>query len=240
MRIDVCTLFPEFFTGPLNSSILKRACDNELISPRFHNPRDYAHDKHRTVDDRPFGGGPGMVMKPEPLFETLESLNIEANTPVVMPSPRAKLFQQQDAIELSSYTRVVFICGHYEGIDERVRAHWCTHAYSIGSYVLTGGELAVLTMIDAMTRLIPGVVGKMDSVEQDSFMDGLLDCPHYTRPATYRGIEVPQVLLGGHHAKIEKWRQIQKMKWTQAMRPDLWEQYKPSSQELKWLEEEQA
>lgn len=238
MRIDICTLFPEFFTGPFNSSILRRALQNEHIQVDLHNPRHFTHDKHNTVDDRPFGGGPGMVMKPEPLFETLDSLEIEAGTPVIIPSPRAHLFQQQDAIDLSAFSRLVFLCGHYEGIDERVRQQRCTHSFSLGSYVLTGGEIAVLAMVDAIVRLIPGVVGKMDSVEQDSFMDGLLDCPHYTRPAEYAGQSVPPVLMGGNHAEIEKWRHLQKLKATRKYRRDLWDNYPLSPREKRWLEED--
>jgi len=205
--------------------MLKRAAEHQVVSYHRHNIRDFANNKHRTADDRPFGGGPGMVLKPEPVFACVESLDLAPGTPVIMTSPRAPLFDQAAALELSKFPRLVFICGHYEGVDERVRDSLCTHAYSIGSYVLTGGEIASLVMLDAIVRHIPGVVGKMDSVEQDSFMDGLLDCPHYTRPATFRGQDVPEVLLGGNHAAIAEWRLAQKKAQTQHWRPDLWQTY---------------
>lgn len=221
MKLEICTLFPDFFTGPLSSSILKRAQQQHLLQIQLHNIRNFTHDKHQTADDRPFGGGPGMVLKPEPVFACVESLQPEPGTPIILTSPRAPLFTQQDAIDLSGYSRLIFLCGHYEGIDERVQQHLCTHVYSIGSYVLTGGESAALVMLDAIVRLIPGVVGKMDSVEQDSFMDGLLDCPHYTRPAEFRGWKVPDVLLSGNHAQIEAWRHSQKLQETARWRPDL-------------------
>lgn len=221
MKIDIFSLFPESFSSPFDSSILKRAQAADLLSIRCHNLRDWAFNKHRIVDDRPFGGGPGMVLKPEPFFEALESFAFPPETPIILTSPRAPLFQQADAIELSQCSQLVFLCGHYESIDERVREHVANRVYSIGSYVLTGGELPVMVMVDAIARLIPGVVGCHDSVTQDSFMDGLLDCPHYTRPAEYRGHHVPEVLLSGNHSKIEQWRQAQKLQETQKYRPDL-------------------
>lgn len=231
MKVDICTLFPDFFQGPLQSSIMGRASTQQWVQYRLHQIRDFTHDRHRTVDDRPFGGGPGMVLKPEPVFECLEALAPEPGTPIILTSPRAPLFTQQVAIELSGYSRLIFVCGHYEGVDERIRDQLCSHVYSIGSYVLTGGELATTVMLDAIIRLIPGVVGKMDSVEQDSFMDGLLDCPHYTRPAEFRGESVPEVLLSGNHARIEAWRHQQKLLQTRRWRPDLWEDYPLSAQE---------
>lgn len=237
MKLDICTLFPRFFDSPLQSSILGRALDSELLQVKLHNIRDFSTDKHRTVDDRPFGGGPGMVLKPEPLFDCVESLQADAGTPIIVTTPRAPLFTQADAIELSSYSRLIFVCGHYEGIDERVHDHLFTHAYSIGSYVLTGGELASLVMIDAIVRLIPGVVGKMDSVEQDSFMEGLLDCPHYTRPASYRGWGVPDTLMGGNHAAIERWRHQQKLRATRQWRPDLFASYPLTPADKKLLDD---
>lgn len=236
MKLEICTLFPDFFNGPLQASIVGRAVKQGHLQVGLHNPRDFTTDRHRTVDDRPFGGGPGMVLKPEPLFDCVESLNPEPGTPIVMTSPRAPLFTQRDAEQLSAYSRLIFICGHYEGVDERVQSQLCTHAFSIGSYVLTGGELAVMVMLDAMIRLIPGVVGKMDSVEQDSFMNGLLDCPHYTRPAEYRGWKVPDVLMGGNHAEIARWRQLQQLRETRRWRPDLWADYTPSPAEQRLLE----
>ncbi len=237
MKLDICTLFPDFFTGPLHSSILKRAREKNIVNYQLHDMRDYTEDKHNRVDDRPFGGGPGMVLKPQPVFDCIESLALPADTPVILTSPRAPLFTQQDAIDLSKAPRVVFLCGHYEGMDERIREQLATHVYSIGSYVLTGGEAASLVMLDAIVRLIPGVVGTHASIEEDSFMDGLLDCPHYTRPANFRDLEVPAVLQSGNHAHIERWRHVQKMRETQRWRPDIWDQYPISAEEKKWLNE---
>jgi tRNA (guanine37-N1)-methyltransferase len=221
MHIDICTLFPDFFSGPLQSSMIKRAQEQNLVHFDLHNIRDWSRDKHHTVDDRPFGGGPGMVMKPEPIFEMFETLALPENTPIILTSPRAPLFGQKEAIELSQASRLVFLCGHYEGIDERVSTELCTHAYSIGSYVLTGGEPATLVMADAIIRLIPGVVGCADSIVQDSFMDDLLDCPHYTRPAKFREWSVPDVLLSGNHAEVAKWRRKEQLLATLKYRPDL-------------------
>lgn len=237
MKVEICTLFPDFFSGPLDASILGRARSGKLLDVRLHNIRDYTHDKHQKVDDRPFGGGPGMVLKPEPVFECVEALALEPGTPVILTSPRAPLFTQQTAIELSAFSRLVFLCGHYEGMDERIQTHLATHTYSIGSYVLTGGEPATLVMLDAIVRLIPGVVGKMDSVEQDSFMQGLLDCPHYTRPAEFRGWKVPDILLAGNHSHIALWRQRQKLLETRRWRPDLFAQHVLSDSEKALLEE---
>lgn len=238
MKIEICTLFPGFFDSPLQSSILGRAIRADILRVNRHDIRSFCTDRYQKADDRPFGGGPGMVLKPEPVFACVESLGLEPGTPVIVTTPRAPLFTQQDAIRLSDYSRLVFLCGHYEGIDERVHEQLCTHAYSIGSYVLTGGELASLVLIDAIVRLIPGVVGKMDSVEQDSFMDNLLDCPHYTRPAEFRGQRVPEVLLGGNHALVEKWRLQQKLRATRQWRPDLFKDRDLSEAERKLLEEE--
>lgn len=224
MQIEICTLFPDFFSGPLQSSILKRAQDSDKVRFQLHNIRDWSQDKHRTVDDRPFGGGPGMVLKPEPIFEMFESLNLPVGTPIILTTPRAPLFRQKDAEELAQANHLVFLCGHYEGIDERVCEQLCTHAFSIGSYVLTGGEPATLVMADAIVRLIPGVVGCADSVLQDSFSEDLLDCPHYTRPATFRDWTVPEVLLSGNHAEIAKWRRKEQILATWKYRPDLLDQ----------------
>ena len=221
MQIDLCTLFPDFFTGPLTSSILKRAAEKERVRYACHDIRDFTTNKHRRVDDRPFGGGPGMVLQAQPVFDCIESLELPPETPVILTSPRAPLFTQADAVKLSQQERLVFLCGHYEGMDERIREALCNHVYSIGSYVLTGGEPAALVMLDAIVRLIPGVVGTRASVIEDSFMDGLLDCPHYTRPASFRGMDVPDVLQSGDHARIAAWRAEQKRAETLRWRPDL-------------------
>ena len=237
LQLDFCTLFPDFFTSPLNSSILRRAAAQGQVSYQLHNIRDWAHDKHKTADDRPFGGGPGMVLKPEPIFALFEALALEPGTPVVLTCPRAPLFQQEDALMLARQPRVVFLCGHYEGIDERVREQLCSHLYAIGSYVLTGGEPAALVMADAIVRLVPGVVGCPESIEQESFQEPLLDCPHYTRPAVFRDWAVPEVLLGGNHAAIARWRREQQLKATLQYRPDLLARAELSPDEQRWLEQ---
>ena len=221
MRIDYLTLFPEMFEGVLNHSILKRAQDKGMLAVNTVNFRDYAENKHNQVDDYPFGGGQGMVLKPEPIFNALESLQQTPETRVILMCPQGEPFTQEKAQELSEAEHLVFICGHYEGYDERIREHLVTDEISIGDYVLTGGELPAMTMTDAIVRLIPGVLGNQQSHEDDSFQDGLLEFPQYTRPREYRGMNVPEVLLSGNHARIDAWRREQKLLRTYRNRPDL-------------------
>ena len=209
------------FTGPVDASIIQRARKSGLLDLRVHNLRDYTHDSYKTVDDRPFGGGPGMVLKPEPIFEAVEALADDA-TRVILMSPAGRLFDQSAAQELARQERLLFICAAYEGVDERVREELADDELSIGDYVLTNGSLAAMVVIDAVTRLLPGALGDERSALDESFSQGLLEYPHYTRPAEFRGLKVPPVLLSGHHAEIEKWRREQAVQRTQSRRPDLW------------------
>jgi tRNA (guanine37-N1)-methyltransferase len=220
MKIDVLTLFPEMFTGPIDASILQRARQTGLLELRVHNLRDYTHDNYKTVDDRPFGGGPGMVLKCEPIFEALQALK-GAETRVILMSPAGRMFQQSVARELAASPALLLICGAYEGVDERVREQWVDEELSIGDYVLTNGTLAAMVVIDAVTRLLPGALGDDQSAVDESFSRGLLEYPQYTRPADFRGMKVPPVLLSGNHAAIEKWRQEQALARTAQRRPDL-------------------
>ncbi len=210
MRFDVFTLFPAMFAGPFDYSIVKRARDAGLVEVHIHNIRDYAEGKHKITDDMAYGGGGGMVMKPEPIFAAVESVlgDALATTPVILMSPSGRRFNQAIAKELAQHVRLALICGHYEGVDERVREHLCTDAISIGDYVLTGGELPAMVIIDAVSRLVPGVLPP-GVPEEDSHASGLLEYPHYTRPAEFRGWRVPEVLLSGNHAAIAKWRREQ-------------------------------
>ncbi len=220
MKVDVLTLFPEMFSGPLDVSIVRRARASGLLDLQVHNLRDFTHDRYQTVDDRPFGGGPGMVLKPEPIFEAVEKLAND-QTRVILTSPAGRPFQQAMAQELAKCEHLLFICGSYEGVDERVREALVDDEISIGDFVLTNGGLAAIVVIDAVTRLLPGALGDDQSAEQESFSNGLLEYPHYTRPAEFRGMKVPEVLLSGHHAEIEKWRQQQAQARTAERRPDL-------------------
>ena len=222
MIIEILTLFPEMFRGPLDESIISKARERDLVRIKIHNIRDYAHDKHRTADDRPFGGGPGMVMKPEPIFECLEAIEAD-KAHVIHLTPQGKKFDQSRARELAGYDRLVLLCGHYEGIDERVIEAAVDEELSIGDYVLTNGALAAMVVTDAVVRLIPGVLGHDESAELDSFTDNLLDYPHYTRPEVYRGMKTPEVLLSGDHQRVERWRKEQALKKTKKVRPDLLE-----------------
>ena len=220
MKIDVLTLFPAMFAGPLDESIIMRARKKGLLDLKIHDLRQWTHDRHKTVDDRPFGGGPGMLMKPEPLFEAVESLKREA-TKVILLSPGGRKFDQSIARELSAQKDLLLVTGHYEGFDERVREALADDELSIGDYVLTNGALPAMVVIDAVTRLLPGVLGDDDSSHDESFSHGLLEYPQYTRPAEFRGMKVPDVLIGGNHAEIEKWRREQAKLRTQKRRPDL-------------------
>jgi len=238
MQFDVFTLLPEVFPPYLDSSILQRARQNRLIDVRVHNIRDYAHDKHHTTDDTPYGGGGGMVMKPEPMFEAVESiLGREADCPVILLTPQGRVFSQTVAAELSRHERIALLCGRYEGVDERIRQHLVTDEISIGDYVLTGGELPALILIDAVSRLLPGVLGDPTGAEDDSHASGLLEYPHYTRPPEFRGDGVPEVLLSGDHAKIEKWRREQSLLRTLERRPDLLEKADLNKDDIKFLTE---
>ncbi|QDR80439.1 tRNA (guanosine(37)-N1)-methyltransferase TrmD [Sporomusa termitida] len=224
MRIDFISLFPEMFTGPLGHSILKRAQAGGLISVQVTNPRDFTYDKHRIVDDYPFGGGSGMVMKPEPIFRAVESVvnaNNTLNKRVILMCPGGQVFDQAKARELAGYEQLVFVCGHYEGIDARIRRHVVDEAISIGDYVLTGGELPAMVIADAVARMIPGVLGANDGAQHDSFYNGLLEYPQYTRPREFNGWAVPDILLSGDHAKIETWRRKESLRATLERRPDL-------------------
>lgn len=222
MKIDVLTLFPEMFAGPLDVSIVQRARKTGLLNLRVHNLRDWTHDRHRTVDDRPFGGGAGMVMKPEPIFEAVESLAGDG-THVVLLTPGGRPFKQAVARELAENEHLLLICGSYEGVDERVREGLADDELSIGDYVLTNGGLPAMVVIDAVTRLLPGALGDDESAKDESFSQGLIEYPHYTRPAEFRGMKVPEILLSGHHAEIEKWRAEQARRRTAERRPDLLE-----------------
>src|ERR1051325_1475922 len=220
MKIDVLTLFPGMFTGPLDESIIKRARAAGLLDLKIHNLRDYTHDRHHTVDDRPFGGGPGMLLKPEPIFEAVENLAGE-KTQIILLSPAGRTFNQAIAAELARAEHLLFVSGHYEGFDERVRENLADDELSIGDYVLTNGALPVMVVIDAVTRLLPGVLGDEQSAHEESFSHGLLEYPQYTRPASFRGLRVPEVLLSGNHAQIAQWRAEQARQRTKERRPDL-------------------
>lgn len=220
MKIDVLTLFPAMFAGPLDESIVKRARESGLLDLKIHNLRDWTHDRHKTVDDRPFGGGPGMLLKAEPLFEAIESLQRE-KTRVVLLSPSGRKFNQSIARELAQSDDLLLVCGSYEGFDERVREALADDELSIGDYVLTNGALPAMVVIDAVTRLLPGVLGDDESSHDESFSHGLLEYPQYTRPAEFRGMKVPEMLLSGNHAEIEKWRREQAQVRTEKQRPDL-------------------
>ena len=222
MKIDVLTLFPGMFPGPLDESIIKRACESGRLQLGVHDLRDYTHDRHRTVDDRPFGGGPGMLLKPEPLFEAVEALRGE-KTRVIWTSPAGRPFRQEIARELAGEKHVLLVCGSYEGFDERVRQSLADDEISIGDYVLTNGALPAMVIVDAVTRLLPGVLGDDESSQDESFSGCLLEYPQYTRPAEFRGMNVPEVLLSGDHAAIEKWRREQATVQTRQRRPDLLE-----------------
>src|SRR5215217_2617383 len=243
MQFEVFTLLPEVFPPYLESSILQRARQRGLIDVRVHNIRDYTHDRHHTTDDTPYGGGGGMVMKPEPVFEAIETvLGFEAGQaqppplPVILLTPQGRVFTQRIAEELVAHERIVLLCGRYEGVDERIREHLVTDEISIGDYVLTGGELPALMIVDAVSRLIPGVLGDPTGAEDDSHSMGLLEYPHYTRPPAFRGWQVPEVLLSGDHGKIEKWRREQALTRTFNKRPDMLEKVELDKKDRKFVE----
>ncbi len=247
MDIHILTLFPDMFRGPFDESIVKRAVDRGLASIQIHNIRDYAQDKHRIVDDYPFGGGGGMVMKPEPLFlavESVKSLIAETvsperadHAPVILMSPQGSVLTQETAAGLALHQDIILICGHYEGVDERVREHLVDREISIGDYVLSGGEIPAMAVVDAAVRLLPGAVGDTTSIEDDSHASGLLQFPQYTRPATYRDWPVPPVLLSGNHEAIRRWRRQQALRRTQRQRPDLIDKARLTPEDLRLLEE---
>ena len=224
MKIDILTLFPEICRAPLSESMMKRAQENQIVDLRVHNLRDWTTDKHHIVDDAPFGGGQGMVMKPEPIFAAVEDLKSRIEnrkSRIVLMSPAGRRFDQQLATELSHEAHLIIVCGHYEGVDHRVIEHLVDLEISIGDYVLTNGAIAAVVLVDAVVRLIPGVLGDEQSAGDDSFSTGLLETPHYTRPAEFRGWKIPDVLLSGNHAEIAKWRKEHALKRTRDNRPDL-------------------
>jgi tRNA (guanine37-N1)-methyltransferase len=221
VQIDILTLFPEMFRGVFDSGVIGRAMEQGLVGISLHNFRDQAHDRHHTVDDYPYGGGAGMVLKPEPIFEAVEAITGESEIPVILLNPAGRLFNQKIAGEFARYSRMIIICGRYEGVDERVSEHLATDEISIGDYVLTGGEIAAMVIIDAVVRLLPGVLGSELSPREDSHVAGLLEYPQYTRPSSYRGWPVPEVLLSGNHAQIAGWRREQSIRRTCQRRPEL-------------------
>ena len=238
IRFDILSVFPEMFESPLSHSILKRAQEKGMAEIHLHDIRDYAEDKHRMTDDAPYGGGGGMVMKVEPIDRALASIvPSRDNALIALLTPQGETFNQKIAEEMSRYFRIVLVCGHYEGVDERVRDHLVDREISIGDFVLTGGELSAMVIVDAVTRLIPGVLGNYDSASYDSFSTGLLEYPHYTRPGSYRGWQVPDVLLSGNHREIESWRRKESLRRTYLRRPDLLEKIELSDEDGKTLED---
>ncbi len=237
MRIDILTIFPEMFQSPFDASIIKRAREKGLVDIHTYNLRDWATDKHKTTDDTPYGGGGGMIMKPEPIFAAVEAIKGEEAIPVILLTPQGRLFTQAVAEELARHDRLLFICGRYEGVDERVRQHLATDEISIGDYVLSGGELAAMVITDAVVRLLPGALGYERAAAEDSHATGLLEGPHYTRPPEFRGWAIPEVLTSGHHAKVAEWRRRQALKRTLERRPDMLARARLSSQDKRWLRE---
>jgi tRNA (guanine37-N1)-methyltransferase len=238
IRFDILSIFPEMFASPLQSSLLKRAQEKGLIDVRLCDIRLYAEDKHKMTDDAPYGGGGGMVMKVEPIERALAALPpFEGDAPVILLTPQGETFNQKMAEQLSCYPRLVLICGHYEGVDERVREHLADREVSIGDYILTGGELSAMVVVDAVSRLIPGVLGNSESAANDSFSMGILEYPHYTRPALYKGWSVPDVLLSGNHAEIESWRRREALKRTWMRRRDLLEKAELTGEDGRILQE---
>ncbi|MGN1385209.1 MAG: tRNA (guanosine(37)-N1)-methyltransferase TrmD [Bacillus sp. (in: firmicutes)] len=239
MKIDVLTLFPEMFTGVFGSSILKKAEEKQAASYNVVNFREFSDNKHGTVDDYPYGGGAGMVLKAQPIFSAVEHLQerSEKKPRVILLCPQGERYTQRKAEELAKEDHLIFVCGHYEGYDERIREHVVTDEISLGDYVLTGGELGAMVIIDSVVRLLPGVLGNEDSPIKDSYSSGLLEHPHYTRPYDFRGYKVPDTLMSGNHKLIEEWRMKESLRRTWQRRPDLLEHIELTPQEKKWLEE---
>jgi tRNA (guanine37-N1)-methyltransferase len=236
MRFDIFTLFPEIFSGVFDESIIKRAREAHLVELALHNIRDYTTDKHHVTDDYTYAGGGGMVMKPDPAFAAVEAvMGAPPQVPVVLLSPQGRVFTQEIARELSGHARIALICGHYEGVDERVREHLATDEISIGDYVLTGGEIPAMVIVDAVARLIPGVLGHPSAAALDSHAAGLLEGPHYTRPAEFRGWRVPDILLSGNHAQVEAWRRQESLRRTLEQRPDMLKRVELSRQDREYL-----
>ncbi len=242
MRVDILTLFPGVFRGPFDESILKRAIEAGLVSIHIHDIRGWATGRHKVADDYPYGGGPGMVLKPEPLFAATEAVLELApeRGPVILLSPAGRRFDHALAVSLATQSRLVLLCGHYEGVDARVHEHLITEEISIGDYVLSGGELAAMVVVDAVVRHIPGVLGSPDSAADESFVDGLLEAPPYTRPPEFRGWEVPETLLSGNHQDIAKWRRRRNLLLTLQRRPDLLAEAQLTDEERRWLDEQQV
>lgn len=242
MRIDIMTIFPQMFDSLFNYSIVGRARERGLLDVRLHDIRTYTHDKHHIVDDYPFGGGPGMMLKPEPIFEAVEAVTKDSGvaiSPTILLSPQGRLFNQKIAQELAGYEHFILICGRYEGVDERVAEHLASDEISVGDYVLSGGEVASMVVVDCVVRLLPGAVGSEESVAGDSHMDGLLEYPQYTRPAEYRNWIVPAVLLSGNHNQIARWRRQQSLLRTAKRRPDLLEKAVLSEEDKALLNQEE-
>ncbi|HEY2421349.1 MAG TPA: tRNA (guanosine(37)-N1)-methyltransferase TrmD [Neobacillus sp.] len=240
MKIDVLTLFPDMFSGVFGQSILQKAAEKSAVQYNVVNFRDYADNKHNTVDDYPYGGGAGMVLTPQPIFDAVAALKDKADdekTRVILLCPQGERYDQRKAEELADAEHLIFICGHYEGYDERIREHVVTDEISIGDYVLTGGELGAMVIIDSVVRLLPEVLGNEESHIKDSFSTGLLEHPHYTRPADFRGMKVPDVLLSGNHKFIEEWRNKEALRRTLLRRPDLFEKIELTDEQEKWLKE---
>ncbi len=224
MRVFIVTAFPQLLSSPLNESILKRAQEKRLVEIKMMDLRDFTEDKHKQVDDYPYGGGPGMILKPEPFFKAVEHINSTENLTdpsVILMTPQGETFNQRKAKQLAQSREIIFLCGHYKGVDERVRENLVTEEISIGDYILTGGELAAMVVVDSVVRLLPGVIGDFESAKTDSFEQAVLDCPHYTRPENFQGMRVPEVLLSGHHGEIEKWRREKALERTREQRADL-------------------
>jgi len=238
ITFDILSVFPEMFQSTLGCSLIKKSIENGLIEVNLHNIRDYTRDRHKTTDDAPYGGGGGMVMKAEPVASALKAIVPTGDeTLVILLSPQGETFKQKIAEELSQYSRIVLICGHYEGIDERIREHFTDREISIGDYVLSGGELPAMIIVDAVSRLVPGFVGNSESVLYDSFSTGLLEGPHYTRPREYEGWKVPEVLLSGHQKKIDEWRHRESLKRTLQRRPDMLKQSDLTEEDRRMLKE---